>query len=194
MRRTHAIHTYRLVVIAQQGTAIVETTETASAPAEESRRFTEEEQRIWNSYLQAITLLEDHIDRRLQRDAGLAHCDYRVLVRLSEAPRRRLRMTDLAMKTQATRTRVSRHVDRLEGYGWVRREVSGSDKRSHMAVLTVQGSEVLNRAAMVHADAVGQALLDRLTLEQQKLLGEMMEIIADGLHQRDAGASLPWLR
>jgi DNA-binding MarR family transcriptional regulator len=172
----------------------VETTETASSPAEESRRFTEEEQRIWDSYLQAITLLEDHIDRRLQRDAGLAHGYYRVLVLLSEAPRRRLRMTDLAMKTQTTRTRVSRHVDRLEGYGWVRREVSGSDKRSHMAVLTVQGSEVLNRAAMVHADAVGQALLDRLTLKQQKLLGEMMEIIADGLHQRDAGASLPWLR
>jgi hypothetical protein len=73
---------------------------TASASAEEPRWLTDEEQRTWRAYMNAATLLEDHLDRQLQRDAGMPHVYYGLLVQLVEAPRRRLRMTELAMNAR----------------------------------------------------------------------------------------------
>ena len=70
------------------------------ARAEETRWLSDEEQRVWMTYLQATTLLEDHLDRQLQRDAGMPHIYYGLLVKLSWAPRRRLRMTQLAMEAR----------------------------------------------------------------------------------------------
>ena len=171
----------------------------ASEPAQEapsgtSRWLTDDEQRIWRSYLHATTLLEDHLDRQLQRDAGMPHIYYGLLVGLAEAPERRLRMTELAMKSKITRSRLSHAVARLETNGWVRREDCPSDKRGQFAVLTDAGSEVLARTAPGHVAAVRQAVFERLTPEQLRTLGEIMQIVAEGLQPGDAGADLPWLR
>ncbi|MFD5515770.1 MarR family winged helix-turn-helix transcriptional regulator [Streptomyces sp. NPDC127066] len=167
---------------------------TAPAPAEEPRWLTDEEQRIWRAYMHATTLLEDHLDRQLQRDAGMPHIYYGLLVQLGEAPQRRLRMTELAMNAKITRSRLSHAVARLEKNGWVRREDCPSDKRGQFAVLTDEGYEVLRRTAPGHVTAVRQALFDRLGPDQRKALGEAMRIIAEGLQPKDAGADLPWLR
>ncbi|TWV37728.1 MarR family transcriptional regulator [Streptomyces misionensis] len=168
---------------------------TAPDSAETAHRWlTAEEQRVWRAYLHATTLLEDHLDRQLQRDAGMPHIYYGLLVTLAEAPRRRLRMTELAMKAKITRSRLSHAVARLEKSGWVRRENCSSDKRGQLAVLTEEGAAVLGRTAPGHVTAVRQALFDRLSPEQQKALGEIMEIVAEGLQPDEAGADLPWLR
>ncbi|WP_406170260.1 MarR family winged helix-turn-helix transcriptional regulator [Streptomyces sp. NBC_00996] len=165
-----------------------------TAPAEEPRWLTDEEQRIWRAYMHATTLLEDHLDRQLQRDAGMPHIYYGLLVQLAEAPRRRLRMTELAMNAKITRSRLSHAIARLEKNGWVRREDCPSDKRGQFAVLTDDGYEVLSRAAPGHVAAVRQVLFDRLSADQQKAFGEAMRVIAEGLQPKDAGADLPWLR
>ena len=167
---------------------------TASTSAEEPRWLTDEEQLVWRSYIDATTLLEDHLDRQLQRDAGMPHIYYGLLVQLAEAPRRRLRMTELAMNAKITRSRLSHAIARLEKNGWVRREDCPSDKRGQFAVLTDDGYEVLRRTAPGHVTAVRQALFDRLTADQQKAFGEAMRIVAEGLQPKDAGADLPWLR
>jgi DNA-binding MarR family transcriptional regulator len=124
----------------------------------------------------------------------MPHIYYGLLASLAEAPRRRLRMTELAMKAKITRSRLSHAVARLEKNGWVRREDCPSDKRGQFAVLTQQGHEVLDRTAPGHVTAVRQAVFERLTPEQQQALGEIMQIVAEGLQPDEAGADLPWLR
>ncbi|WP_217550975.1 MarR family winged helix-turn-helix transcriptional regulator [Streptomyces sp. GbtcB6] len=168
-------------------------TASASAPAQ-SRWLTDDEQHVWRAYLHATTLLEDHLDRQLQRDAAMPHIYYGLLVGLAEAPGRRLRMTELAMNAKITRSRLSHAVARLEKNGWVRREDCPSDKRGQFAVLTDEGAEVLRRTAPGHVTAVRQALFERLSPEQQQALGEIMQIVAEGLQPNEAGADLPWLR
>ncbi|WP_371661867.1 MarR family winged helix-turn-helix transcriptional regulator [Streptomyces sp. NBC_00280] len=167
---------------------------TASTSDEEPRWLTDEEQRTWRAYMHAVTLLEDHLDRQLQRDAGMPHVYYGLLVGLGEATDGRLRMTELAMKAKITRSRLSHAIARLEKNGWVRREDCPSDKRGQFAVLTDQGQEVLRRTAPGHVGAVRQALFDRISDEQRQTLHDVMEIVAQGLQPKDSNADLPWLR
>ncbi|WP_426364373.1 MarR family winged helix-turn-helix transcriptional regulator [Streptomyces sp. E-08] len=160
----------------------------------EPRWLTDEEQHVWRAYLHATTLLEDHLDRQLQRDAGMPHIYYGLLVQLSQAPRRRLRMTELARSAKITRSRLSHAIARLEKNGWVRREDCPSDKRGQFAQLTDEGAEVLRRNAPGHVAAVRQAMFDRLSPEQVEQLGAIMRVMAEGLEPTDANADLPWLR
>ncbi|WP_320780235.1 MarR family winged helix-turn-helix transcriptional regulator [Streptomyces sp. CRN 30] len=164
------------------------------APGDEPRWLSDREQHVWRSYIEAATLLEDHLDRQLQRDAGMPHVYYGLLVKLGDSPRRRLRMTELARYAKITRSRLSHAIARLEKNGWVRREDCPSDKRGQFAVLTDEGYAVLRETAPGHVAAVRQAVFARLTPEQQESLGEIMRIVAEGLQPAGAGADLPWLR
>ncbi|MGW1883378.1 MarR family winged helix-turn-helix transcriptional regulator [Streptomyces sp. NPDC001970] len=167
---------------------------TTAYDAGDSRWLSAEEQRVWRSYLQATTLLEDTLDRQLQRDAGMPHIYYGLLVQLAEAPRRRRRMTELAKDAKITRSRLSHAIARLEKNGWVCREDCPSDKRGQNAYLTDEGYEVLQKAAPGHVTAVRQAIFERLTPEQVGQLGEITRIMVEGLEPDCAGADLPWLR
>ncbi|WP_250291032.1 MarR family winged helix-turn-helix transcriptional regulator [Streptomyces atroolivaceus] len=158
------------------------------------RWLTDEEQGVWRAYLHATTLMEDHLDRQLQRDAGMPHIYYGLLVHLSQAPRRRKRMTELAKDAKITRSRLSHAVARLEKNGWVRREDCSSDKRGQNAVLTDEGYDMLARSAPGHVEAVRQAMFDRLSPQQVESLGEIMHVIATGLQPEGTDADLPWLR
>ncbi|GAA2457979.1 MarR family transcriptional regulator [Streptomyces pulveraceus] len=165
-----------------------------TASTGEPHWLSDEEQSVWRAYLHATTLMEDHLDRQLQRDAGMPHIYYGLLVQLSQAPRRRMRMTELAKDAKITRSRLSHAVARLEKSGWVRREECPSDKRGQNAVLTDDGFEMLRRSAPGHVDAVRQAMFDRLTPEQVRSLGEIMQVVATGLQPEGTDADLPWLR
>ena len=155
--------------------------------------LTEGEQATWRAFRQATTLLEDHLDRQLQQDAGMPHMYYALLSTLSETPDRRMRMTELAERAKITRSRLSHAVTRLEGNGWLRRENCPSDRRGQLCVLTEAGYEELVRTAPGHVAAVRAAIFDRLTPEQTARLGEISRIIAAGLHEAET-ADLPWLR
>jgi DNA-binding MarR family transcriptional regulator len=159
----------------------------------EPRWLDDGQQKTWRAYLAASQLLSDHIDRQLQRDAGMPHTYYSLLVWLSESPERRMRMTDLAERSKITRSRLSHAVARLEQNGWVRREDCPTDRRGQMAVLTDEGFAALEAAAPGHVEAVRGALFDRLTEEQVRQLGEIMRTVAEGLAPR-GGADLPWRR
>jgi len=157
------------------------------------RWLSEDEQAAWRAFLQATTLLEDHLDRQLQRDAGMPHMYYALLSTLSETPGRRMRMTELAQQTKITRSRLSHAVTRLEGNGWLRRESCPSDRRGQIVVLTDEGYEEVVRTAPGHVSAVRAAIFDRLSSEQTAQLTEISRIIADGLHGPE-GTDVPWQR
>ncbi|MEV4227383.1 MarR family transcriptional regulator [Streptomyces bobili] len=162
-----------------------------------TRWLTPEEQRAWRAYIAGYLLLEDAIDRQLQQEAGMPHAYYSILANLSDAPERRLRMTDLAERLKMTRSRLTYAVTRLEKDGLVRREDCEWDKRGSVAVLTDEGVAVLENAAPGHVDTVRTLLFDRLTPEQVGQLEQIFTQVAQGM-QGDGGEAapeeLPWRR
>ena len=143
-----------------------------------TRWLTKDEQRAWRAYIEAVRLLQDTLDAQLQADAGMPHTYYEILVRLSEAPDRRLRMAELATGTQSSRSRVSHAVARLEERGWVRREPCPSDRRGQLAVLTAEGRAALAAAAPGHVARVRETVIDPLSRAQLRALADASTAIA----------------
>ena len=146
-----------------------------------TRWLDEEEQRTWRSFLTASRLLFERLERQLQHDAGLPHAYYEILVRLSEAPDRSLRMSQLASSSLSSRSRLSHAVARLEESGWVRRRPCPSDRRGLIAELTDAGMARLEVAAPGHVEAVRSLLFDQLTVEQQHALREISDALTTHL-------------
>jgi len=143
------------------------------------------EMRAWLSYVAGSTLLEAALDRQLQRESGMPHAYYQILAMLSDAPRRTLRMSDLAAVTQSSQSRLSHAVSRLEANGWVHRSQCPDDRRGTLATLTEQGMEVLREAAPGHVRTVREHLFDRLTPEQVTQLTDIWQTVLAGLDERD---------
>jgi DNA-binding MarR family transcriptional regulator len=142
-----------------------------------TRWLDEEQQRAWRAFLGAVQALQTGLDAQLQADAGMPHGYYEILVRLSEAPDRRVRMSSLAESTGSSRSRLSHAVAQLEGRGWVRREQCPTDRRGQLAVLTDDGFRALEQAAPGHVTAVRELLIDRLTPAQLRQLRQISEAI-----------------
>src|ERR687890_232892 len=87
-----------------------------------------EEQRAWRSYLRAVRLLDEEMRRGLERH-GLSHPEYEILVRLSESPERKARMSELASSVVSSRSRLTHTVARLQQAGLVDRRARAGDPR-----------------------------------------------------------------
>ena len=155
----------------------------------ETRWLSDDEQRVWREFNAATRMLSAHLEGQLQHDSGMPHTYYEVLVVLSEAPGRRLRMSELADARQASRSRLSHAVARLEANGWVQREACPTDKRGAWAVLTDAGFAALEEAAPGHVEAVRESLFDPLTPEQVTALGEISAAIRRQLTPKCAAAA-----
>ncbi len=150
---------------------------TTVPPVSEAQWLTTEEMRAWRGYLGLVRLLDDRLNRDLQEQSGLTLADYEILVRLSEAPDRRLRMTELAQGAMISKSRLSHQLNRMESRRLTRRESCDSDGRGAFAVLTDDGYDVLVATAPGHVASVRTHLLDQLTRAQVTALGDLSEAV-----------------
>nr|WP_072806427.1 MarR family transcriptional regulator [Rhodococcus yunnanensis] len=149
----------------------------------ETRWLTDDEQTAWRSLVAIVTRLPAALDAQLQRDSGLTHFDYFVLSVLSEHPDRRIQLRDLAKFANASLSRLSHVVTKLENAGWVRREsIEGS--RGSYAVLTDAGMDKVVEAAPGHVTTVQALLFEGLGPEQVSRLATLGSTM---LEQLDKG-------
>jgi len=145
-----------------------------------TRWLTSEEQHAWRLFLTATQTLFSAVEGQLQRDSAIAHGYYEILVRLSEAEGRELRMSQLAEASTSSKSRLSHAVARLEERGWVQRLDCPTDRRGQVARMTDAGYAALEAAAPGHAEQVRRSVFDRLTGDQVAQLAAISEAIAGG--------------
>jgi len=144
--------------------------------------LTQEQQVIWRAFLGGITVLMDQLDRDLRTQHDLSLGEYEILVRLSEAPDRSIRMAELAAAVAHSRSRVTHTISRLERDGIVRRTQSADDGRGVSAVLTDHGFSVLETAAHTHVRGVHEYLIENAPMDEFAALGRIMERVTQTLH------------
>jgi len=152
----------------------------------QARWLSADEQSAWRAFLAATQTLFSAVEAQLQRESGIPHGYYEILVRLSEAPDRSLRMSQLAAASTSSKSRLSHAVARLEERGWVERLDCPTDRRGQFARLTDAGFAALEAAAPAHAEQVRRSLFDRITAEQVSQLAAISAAVAAG-EQGDAG-------
>jgi DNA-binding MarR family transcriptional regulator len=133
--------------------------------------LTAEEGDSWLSVVRLITWLPWSIDQQLRRDSDLGMVEYQALAMLSQSPARTMRMSSLAEVTNASLSRLSHLVKRLEARGFVRREPDPADGRFTNAILTDKGFQTLAEAAPGHVAHVRSIVIDALSAEQLRRLG-----------------------
>lgn len=152
-----------------------------------TRWLSDDEQASWRAWIAASLLLPDRLSRDLQEQAGISLPDYEILVYLSEAPGRRLRMSELADRTLSSRSRLSHQVDRLSDAGLVDREPCSDDRRGYFAVLTARGWDFLVATAPVHVESVREHLVDVLTPAEFAEFGRLCAQVAERLRAPSSG-------
>jgi DNA-binding MarR family transcriptional regulator len=146
---------------------------------DEPRWLTDEQQQAWRRFVQVLVKVPAALEAQLQRDAGLTHMGYHVLLMLSERDDRRLAMSKLAKLASASLSRLSHVVARLESQGWVRRERDPEDGRVQIAVLTDAGWDKVVASAPGHAEAVQQLVFDRLSPTQVRQLAKACDSLLE---------------
>ena len=138
------------------------------------------EMKAWRSYIIASRRLLEALDADLDGH-DLSMADYEVLAQLSDAPDRRMRMTELAEIAMLSKSRLSHRMKVMEKSGWVRREVCTEDKRGSFAVMTEKGWRAIVKAAPDHVASVRNRFVDNLNVKDQEELAKIFDRLSTKL-------------
>ena len=140
------------------------------------------EMAAWRRYIVASRRLLEALDDDLDcQDLSMA--DYEVLVLLSEAPERKMRMSELAENGLVSRSRLSHRMKVMEKAGWVKRENCESDKRGQFAVMTPKGWQAIVKAAPVHLESIRSRFIDLLSKGDQEAIATAFAKVESGLRK-----------
>jgi DNA-binding MarR family transcriptional regulator len=139
-----------------------------------TRWLTDEELSSWLPFIGVVLRLGAALDTQLQRDSELTHFDYLCLAMLSEHEDHTTSMSELAGRTNASLSRLSHVISKLEGRGFVSRCRSEISRRVTMVRMTEEGYAVLVAAAPGHVETVRSLVFDGLSGEDVEALGRVM--------------------
>jgi len=157
-----------------------------SGDLSEVRWLSEPEMHAWRSYVVATLRLRQRLHRELVEAHKISLTDYEVLVCVSLKPEEKMRMSELATMLGSTKSRLSHQVGRMESTGLVVRIADPEDKRAIVVELTEEGRNLLNLAAPTHVTGVRAHLIDRLSTQEQEVLGDSFERVLIKLEESES--------
>src|SRR3982751_969219 len=137
--------------------------------------LTDTEQSAWRIFIESSWALHTHLEDELRAATGLSMNDYHVMVTLSEAPDRRLRMGELAGRLVFSPSRIPYQISSMVKRGLVRKQSCPEDGRGQEAVLTDEGMAALEAAAPQHLITVRDSFIDRLDTEELAVIARVFE-------------------
>jgi DNA-binding MarR family transcriptional regulator len=155
----------------------------SNANSGEPKWLNPREMSAWRSYIVASRRLLEALELDLENH-DLSMADYEVLAQLSDAPGRRLRMSELAEISMISKSRLSHRMKVMEAAGWVRREECTEDKRGYFAVMTEKGWKAIVKAAPDHVNSVRTRLVDHLTSKDQEDLSKIFNRVTETLRDQ----------
>ena len=137
----------------------------------------------------AANRLEYILGRALERECGVTHLEFEVLLILGRAGDPGLSMRAISQEQVLTTGGATRVIDRLEASGLVARTAHPTDKRGRLVRLTPSGADTLVQAARVHEANIRRYFLEPLPEDHRERFAEDLRILSHAA--RDA---LPQLK
>jgi len=137
--------------------------------------LTDTEQKAWRTFIESSWALHTHLEEDLRAQTGLSMNDYHVLVVLSEAPNRRLRMGELAGRLVFSPSRITYQINSMVKRRLVRKQPCPDDGRGQEAVLTDEGMQALEAAAPLHLITVRDSFIDLLDPEELDVIHRVFD-------------------
>ena len=135
-----------------------------------------------------LLLLPSALDACASRQSGLTFFEYQIMATLSDRRDRTQRLSELAVATSSSLSRLSHAISRLESNGFVIRRRCEGVGRSSVATLTIKGYRKLVASAPEHVESVRTLVIDGLTIAQLESLATIARRIAGRLDASEAGA------
>lgn len=148
----------------------------ATTAVQSARWLTDDQQRVWRAWLLGSAVLNERLDAQL-REHDLDLAEYEILVTLSEAADRQLRMAELADAVHQSRSRLTHTVTRMEKRGLIERTTCPVDRRGVWANLTDSGQQLLTDAAPSHVECVRRNFVDAVEPNDYEALGRAMRAV-----------------
>jgi DNA-binding MarR family transcriptional regulator len=154
-----------------------------------SQSLSDVELGAWRGLLRTHAMLVKRLDAELEAEHGLALTSYEVLLHLSHAEERKMRMCDVAESVLLSRSGLTRLIDRLERDGYVERVSCADDARGAYARLTDGGLTKLREAQVTHLDGIRQHFLGHFDEAELRVLGEAWTRVGAGVPPAAEGES-----
>jgi len=159
------------------------TSPAATLPGSDAAWLDAEQERHWRALVRLCVELPAALDRQLRRDADLCHAHWALLVHLADADDTTRTMSELADAGGLSASACSHAVRALEGRGLVVRRPAEHDRRVQLATLTDAGRDAMAAAAPGHVRTVRDLVVDRLSDDQLRILGELATTLVGGLDE-----------
>ena len=132
----------------------------------------------WRVFFECALALPDILDAELQAGCKLSIRWYDVLVQLEEAGDG-VPMTELANRILASKSGLTRVIDRMEEAGLVRRERPRDDRRVVLVLMTPAGVQALRESRVVHRDGIRRHFAEHLDEADLETLGGMLQKVRE---------------
>ncbi|HEY6791996.1 MAG TPA: MarR family transcriptional regulator [Trebonia sp.] len=148
---------------------------------EELKPLDPTEEQAWRALARFFVVAPRLLDEDLQRCAHMSLSAYSILMQLSEAPGRTLRMTELANRAYLSGSRTTRLVDELIADGLVAKARNAADARGFDVALSDAGLAALQQAYTGHLRSVRSRVMDHIDPSTLSCFAKAATAIAEGL-------------
>ena len=149
------------------------------------------ELRAYFALMEAVSLLQYAVRQQLQDEGGLSYVQFEILkteisrrlAKLADAEDG-LTMTDLADGVVYSRSGLTHQAGLLEKQGLITRAASPEDQRATVVHITDQGRGRVAAVLPGHIQVVRELLVDSLSEDDVRRLGDMMTNARDHMRRR----------
>lgn len=139
--------------------------------------LTDEEWRAWRAFLAARANITQNVEADLADATDLSHGELDVLHHLVEN-NGTMRMSRLADLVHASRSGLTRRIDRMAKQGWLERRSAPEDKRGAYAVLTDKGEAAYIKTFPLHVSSLRTHVFADVSEDELPALTAVLEKLA----------------
>ncbi|GAA0380170.1 MarR family transcriptional regulator [Acrocarpospora corrugata] len=140
--------------------------------------------------MEAVSLLQHHVEQQLRAEGDISSVQFQLLARLA-ADDGQLTMTQLADGVVYSRSGLTYQAGLLEKAGLITRGSSPDDERATLVTITEKGLALVGGLLPGHIQVVRRLLLDPLTDDDLRQLGDIMTRVRDHMRAQPPRSAAP---